>query len=146
MADHLAEQIVAWVAEKLDGLTTTGSNVFRGQTHPIAEGNLPAISVYMGPDEEMQDLNTVQDMQLAVILKFSSKLKEQALETQLAQIRKEVHVKLRAEFANKLAEVQDYREAETGQPDFEEGSNLPIGIMLVSWSFDYRRSYDDPSI
>lgn len=146
MALHLADQIVAWVVTQLDGLTTTTDNVFRGRAQEIAESDIPSISIYMGPDEPVEDLNQFQDMQLTVVLELRAKEDSATIESKLAQIRKEIHVKLRAEFASKLPEVQDYREVGAERPEIDPGSNNATSVMTVLWTFDYRRSYDDPSV
>lgn len=50
MADHMRERAVTAIATATTGLTTTGTNVFRGRVSPFEEQELPGGNVVDGPE------------------------------------------------------------------------------------------------
>lgn len=152
MADLRAEQILAAIASTLTGLTTTGANVQRAQIYPHELTKLPALSIFSGddiPDSEL-DLNLI-DWRLTVLIEATVKIAPSytgygtALETDLAQIRKEVHTALLADHTLGLAFVLDVLPGTAQKPDLNGDAEIPIGSQILQFQVMYRSSRLDPS-
>ncbi|MEK9725756.1 MAG: hypothetical protein VW405_20050 [Rhodospirillaceae bacterium] len=148
MADHRAEQIVQAVITKVTGLTTTGSRVYRSRTADLADANLPALVVFMGPDQPRSDGGSSSfryldgDLTVAIeaVVKETS---DTAAEQKLNLIRKEVAIALQADVTQGLSFVLNTTEG-TATPDLERSDKVR-GSMRMDFVFHYRRSRTDPS-
>src|SRR3990167_4206830 len=105
---HRAESITVAVLAKVTSLTTTGANAFRGRTRPLQATELPAIFVYLGPDEKLSDLSQgQQDWRLTIYLEAAGKSITTQIDTFLNTIRREITVALMADYTQGLAYVLD---------------------------------------
>lgn len=142
---HRAESITATVATTVTGLTTTGSNVFRGRPYNIEAGDLPALFVRMGAEEKLQDQSQGRTLwQLPIIITGVVKSITINVETLLNQVRAEVHVALRADYTLGLAYVYDIDEGAPGDIDIEAGDQ-PIASQSWTWAVLYWRAVDNPN-
>lgn len=142
---HRAESITAAVKTTVTGLTTTGSNVFRGYPYNIEAASVPSLHVRAGSDEKLRDLSqglTLQRLQITITGAVKSITTN--LETLLAQVRAEVHVALRADYTLGLAYVHDIDEGEPGEAEFQNGDQ-PIATQDWVWYVLYQRSLDNPN-
>ena len=46
MANHIRQQIREYFGSNLNGLSTTGSNVYESRVYPIENSKLPALVIY----------------------------------------------------------------------------------------------------
>lgn len=146
MADHRAEQIVVDVITTLTGLTTTGTNVFRGRVYPLQTANLPGLCVFQGPDRPQETSSyTHIDSDLTVYVDIYVKSSTAQVDTLLNQIRKEVVIALSASYTQGLSFVIDTVEGDADEPDLNGDSDQPAARLRTSWVFRYRRSRSDPS-
>lgn len=148
MADHRAEQIIDAVVTTVTGLVTTGSNVFRGRLYNVQPDELPALCVYMGPNEPIDDSDqTVAFSDWDLEIAIDAKVRDSA--TQIDQvlnlIAKEITVALKADRTQGLSFVHDTREGGSDQPELSGDGDKPIANQTTKFIFKYRRSITDPS-
>jgi hypothetical protein len=143
---HRAESIIAAIAANVGGLATTGANVFRGRAYPLADSELPALRIWQGPDEKLEDLGqTLTDWMLTVYVDVVVKSSSAAVDTLVNQIRAEVTVALMADYRQGLAYVLDTIEADAFEPDISNDAEQPAASMRLTWQIHYRRNRLDPS-
>jgi hypothetical protein len=142
---HRAESIVAKVLTTVTGLTTTGANAFRGRVRPLQESELPALFLYMGPDEITQHLLQGKlDSQLTVYVDIVVKTASAQVDTTLNTIREELTEALQADYTQGLAYVIDTREIGADMPELSGEGDQRTGVMRTTWQIHYRRSRADP--
>ena len=56
---HSRQTIRERIATRLTGLTTTGSNVFQSRVYPLQASELPALRIYTGDEEAVEDLEVM---------------------------------------------------------------------------------------
>lgn len=147
---HRAEQILSAIESNLTGLATTGANVFRGRVYTLDDSEVPAITIYQGSDDPLGEYgpSNVAFLDSELQIKVTAHVKTSAkAETELNQIRREVHIAL----------MNDYQQ---GLPDivlttFPLGASAPLllgdgetptALMDMHWAVHYRSSIDDPGI
>jgi len=146
MALHKTEQVLAAVATKLTGLTTTGARVFRGRAYPLGESDLPALKIYQGDVTPGQIWNTdVMDVALEVIVSATVQDTAANHETLLNLIQKEIAIALQADITQGLAFVLDTEEGAMSRPQFDDEAQRSIAMTEMTWTLTYRRSRLDPS-
>lgn len=145
---HRAEQIVTATMAALTGLATTGSNVFRGRSeaHDLQELELPALLVFEGDDDKLEDLlndyqQWAQEVNIDIVV--AEKLAG-AAGTTINQIRAEITQALAADFTLGLAFVEAMQEIGAGTPDFA-GSDREVAGRRIVWRAEYERSRTDPA-
>ena len=142
---HRAESIMVAVLDKIDGLTTTTTHAYRGRVRPLQESELPALFLYMGPDEIMQHLLQGQlDSQLTVYVDIVVKTASAQVDTTLNTIREELTEALQADYTQGLAYVIDTREIGADMPKLSGEGDQRTGVMRTTWQIHYRRSRADP--
>lgn len=142
---HRAESITAAVTTTVTGLTTTGSNVFRGRPYDIEASDLPALFVRMGAENKQEDMTLgVTIWQLPIVITGVVKSITTNLETLLNQVRAEVHVALRTDYTLGLSYVYDIDEADPGEPEIQHGDQ-PIASQEWTWLVQYQRNIDNPN-
>lgn len=142
---HRAESIVVAVLDKVDSLTTTTTHAFRGRVRPLQEAELPAVFVYMGPDEIIQHLLQGKlDSVLTVYIDAVVKTASAQVDTTLNLIRSEITVALQADYTQGLAYIIDTKEIGAGEPDLSGDGDQRTGVLRTTWQIHYRRSRADP--
>lgn len=154
MPDLRAEQIMSQVAASLTA-TSAGDNVERAKIYPhqVAEAKMPAIAIYMGPDAPVDELQTSKiDWELTVLIETADRVEvdeysglEAGVETKLAELRKEVHAALFADYTLGLSFVHDILPGPASQPILDSDGNLPHGSQLLQFQVRYRTSRTDVS-
>lgn len=146
MADHRAEQILDAVVTSLTGLSTTGSNIFRGRHYSLESGSMPALLVYMGSDEPIEMLSqSLIDSLIEVRVESRTMSPTAQLDESLNQIRKEVTIALQADFSQGLDFVLNLEEGKADEPEFSDSGEQPVARQVMNWRITYRRSRTDPS-
>lgn len=142
---HRAESIIDTVKTRVTGLTTTGSNVFRGRVYPAQASELPGLWLYLGPDEPQADYSQdLIDSLLTVHIEAAVKSPTAQIDTELNKIREEVTIALQADYTQGLAYVIDTLEGEVAEPELSGEGEQPVGVLRMTWQFLYRRSRTDP--
>jgi len=143
---HRAESIIVAVLDKVDNLTTTTTHAYRGRVRPLQESELPALFVYLGPDDKLLDLSQgQQDWRLTLYLEAVVKTASAQVDTTLNLIRSEITVALMADHTQGLAYVLDTIEAGADAPELSGDGDQRTGVMRLTWQFHYRRSRSDPA-
>lgn len=142
---HRAESILAVVITKLTGLTTTGTNVFRGRVYAIPDANLPALAVYQGEDKVIgQYAQAKYDCELTVNVDAIVKTSATQVDTLLNTIREQVVIALQADYTQGLAYVLNTIEGDTSAPELSGEGDKPSASVRMEWKLHYRRSRTDP--
>ncbi len=135
-----AETIMDGVVTTLTGLTTTGNNIKRARIYPWAESELPAISVYMGQDvvvEELQSGLLNWELNLAV---ESHVQENNDIDQQLNTIRKEVHAALMATPQQGLTYVINTTAVGANEPVLSDTGQQPVASQRLDFIIKYRTS------
>lgn len=142
---HRAETLIEQVRTNLTGLAATSDHVYRGRAYPLEPKNLPALLLYLGPDEPLAlHSQTLLDSLLTLRIEARVKAPVAQLDTLLNEIREQVTVALQADYTQGLAFVLDTREGAAAEPDFSTESDQPVGSQVYTWQFLYRRSRTNP--
>ncbi len=135
------------VLSKVTGLTTTGSNVFRGRIYPLEDTDLPALTIYMGSDsplgENGPDTFSFIDSDLNVNISIHVKTSATQVETTLNLIRREVHVALMADVTQGLSYVHTTLPFGTDEPQLSGEGEKRTAVMETNWAVRYRALYTD---
>lgn len=142
---HRAETVLTTVLTKVTGLTTTGSNAFRGRSERLEESKYPAVLVFMGADDMIGDYSQdVQDWLLEVFIEARATSATAQLETTLNKIREEVTIALQQDYTQGQSFIYDTLEGGADRPELTSDGAKPVGTMRMTWRFKYRRSRTNP--
>ena len=142
---HRAESIVSAVVTTLTGLTTTGSNVFRGRVYAVPDASLPALCVYQGEDKIIGQYSQAKyDCAITITVEALVKTSSTQVDTTLNTIREEVVEALQADYTQGLAYVLNTIEGDTSAPELSGEGDKPSAAVRMEWQFHYRRSRTDP--
>lgn len=146
MADAREEQILAAITTAVTGLTTTGTNVFRGRSYPLDANDLPGLLVFMGPDTLQQELtDTNIDWFLGVGIEAYVQTTSTVVDTKLAKIRKEVHTAIMTTPGLGLSFVIDTRPISAAEPEVDGDGAKPTARRRLEFIVHYRTSRTDIS-
>lgn len=142
MAILLAETIMQTVTSVLeDGVD---ADVFRGRVDPLEGSQLPACGVFQGADQPAEEQPFgMRDQYLEVRTEVAAKSTEEHIETDLNEMRRQVHLLLTASNALGLAYVIDIIPEGTDEPVIDGTSEQYTGTMVVRWLVHYRHQYAD---
>lgn len=145
---HRAEQIMVEVLSRLTGLATTGDNAFRNRVHGREDTEVPALAIYQEADTPLGEDGFVNyaylDSELTVKIVAHVKTGT-APETQLNQIRREVHVALMADYQQGIPDVVVTTIPRgTATPVLLSEGEVPTASLDIYWGFQYRSSQTDP--
>lgn len=145
-----AESILATIETTLTGLTTTGSNVQRGQIYRHELAKLPAIAIFMGADDLAAEFQTgLIDWELTVKIESTVMLDSvytelgTTLETVLNLIREEVHAAIMADHTLGLAYVIDITPGSAGEPILSGEGSEATASQSIEFVIRYRTSRTD---
>ena len=142
-----AEEIMAAVTTNLTGLTTTGSNVYRGRIYALSDDELPALSIYQGPDDVLSELGTntfnYVDRDLTVRVEAHVKTNLQLVDTLLNLISREVYVAMMADYTQGKSYVFTTIASGNAEPTISSEGEQPTAMMTMSFIVRYRHSYSD---
>lgn len=142
---HRAESVVARVVTNVTGLTTTGSNVYRGKLTPIAETVSNALRVYLGEDKMLGEYSqSLMDWELTVYVESFAKSPTAQIDTQLNLIREQVTIALQADYTQGLAYVLNTIEGDAAEPELSAEGAQAMGSQRLEWKIHYRRSRTNP--
>lgn len=150
MADSKREQIMAAVLALITGLTTTEARVVRGRTYSLDTDTSPALSLYQGVDEPLEDENlswAKLDSELTINIQAHVKTSGEQVDTLLNLINKEVVIALgmTASPPLSLAFCIDIAEGDISEPEISSDGDKTTATMIMEFLIKYRRSRSDPS-
>lgn len=146
VTDHRAESIMDAVVSAVTGLTTTGTNVYRGRAYPIEVSKLPALVVWQGDDatvsEHMGDeVISLLEVNIDAIVREPST----QIDTTLNLIREEITVALMADYTLGLNYVAGIMEQSADEPDILGDGDAPHAQMRTNWGVTYLHSRTNPA-
>ncbi|MBL4709752.1 MAG: hypothetical protein JKY48_15065 [Flavobacteriales bacterium] len=141
---HRAEQIMQAVETALMGLTTTGTNVKRARVYKLTDEDLPALSINMGADD-IADENNMAFIDRSLAIEVVAHVKaNDAIDTTLNKIRREVHQALYADYTLGQSFVIDTVLNGDDSPEFNGELEKPVASQRLNYIVMYRHSVADP--
>jgi len=136
-----AEEILDAVVTLVTGLTTTGSNVFRGQVYDIPDASLPAISIFMGEDTLDEELsNSLYDWSITIYVESKAEEASTQIDETLNTIRAEVHAGLFSVEDLGLSFVFKVTPIRAEEPVLSAAGSKPMGTQKLEYQVMYRTS------
>lgn len=143
-----AEDIMTAVTATLTGLTTTGANVFRGRLHALSDAEIPALSIYQGNDDVLDDFGTSNfqyvNRDLTVRIEAHVKTNSQAVDTLLNLIAREVYIAMLADHTQGKGYVLTTIATGNAEPVISGEGEKPTAMMTMGFNIRYRHTYADP--
>ena len=139
MATPRIELIMDAIIVTLTNLTTT-KNIKRARVYPWQESEVPALSIFMGSDEVINELQSgVLDWQMTLII--DSHVQEKAdIDQQLNTIRKEVHAAIMADVTQGQTFVKNTYAVNAAEPVLSGDGQQPIASQRLEFLIHYRTS------
>lgn len=145
MATLLAETIMQTIQSTL--VAGVSATVFRGRVDPLEDSQLPAIAIFQGAEEPAGELgqlnNAYMDQLLQVRTEVAAKAIQENVETDLNDLRRQVHALLLAPNALNLAYVIDIIPDGVDEPVIDGSGEQYTGTMVIKWIIYYRHQYTD---
>ena len=142
MATLLAETIMQTVQTVVEA--GVDADVFRGRVDPLPDANLPAVGIFQGADQPAPEQPIgMQDQYLEVRTEVAARSTQENIETDLNELRRQIHLLLTASNALSLAYVIDVIPDGTDEPTLDGTSEQYTGTMVVRWLVHYRHQYAD---
>lgn len=146
MANHVRQQIRERVGTLLTSLTTTGARVYQSRVYPMADANLPGLTIYTRDESaEIATLTAPRRSQreLALIVEARAKATTN-LDDTLDTICKEVEIALAADpTLNSL--VNDHHLARTSI-EFSGDGEQPVGVAVLEFVILYDVAETAPDV
>ena len=141
----LAEEIMQTIQTVLQA--GVDADVFRGRVDPLEDLQLPAIGLFQGAEELVRDPGlTIMDENLEVRTEVAAKSTQENIETDLNELRRQVHKLLMAADALSLAYVIDIIPNGVDEPTIDGTSDQFAGTMVLNWIVQYRHKYTDAGV
>lgn len=148
MAEHLRTQIRRAIYDAVNGLASTGQNVFLSRRIPLAEEHIPALCIYAITEESANEtMGTERRLRRGLDVGIECvSFDTDALDDELDRIAYEVETAIAADPT--LGGLV-YDAALTGtrivlQPT--RAGERAVGSALLTFRATYRAKFDDPSI
>lgn len=145
MATLLAETIMQTVTSVLDA--GVDADVFRGRVDALADDTDRAIGVFQGAEDPLGEEGRLNlgfmDQLLEVRTEVAAKSTQENIETELNELRRQVHVLLMAENALSLAYVIDIIPNGVDEPQIDGVQEKYTGTMVLRWIVYYRHQQGD---
>lgn len=141
---HARQQIREAVGTLLDGLTTTGSNVYQSRVYP--HDTLPCLSIYT-LTENVEDTTQDGKQHRQIILNIEGRAKAtDNLDDTLDTIAEEVESALLADpFLSALSSPLKLMELTSTEIELSDDLNKPSGVIRLLFIAHYRVNETDPS-
>lgn len=133
------ELIMSTVESMVTGLTTTGDEVHRGRTNPLAEGATNALSLYQGPDDKVADEWPTSRRALTLYIDAHTQSPTEQVDTRLNQIRDEVDAAMTAVRSLGLSFVIDVEPGGPEEPELSGDGEQVTAVLRMPWLIKYRR-------
>lgn len=148
MARLLAETIMQTVQSVLNA--SLAANVYRGRVDSFNDDELPAVVVFQGAEEPASESGRMNlafmDQLLTVRTECAARTTQENIETDLNELRRQVHAVLMAENALNLAYVIDIIPAGVDEPVIDGSSDKFTGTMVLNWVVYYRHQHQDAGL
>ena len=141
------EEIMDAIVLKLIGLTTTGTNVVRGQIYDLSESQVPGLAIFMGEDILDEELsNSLYNWTVTIYIESKVSSPTTQVDQILNTIRGEVHAAIMADYTLGLPSfVINTNPVIAPEPDLSPNGSKPIGTQRLQYTVKYRTSRTDLS-
>lgn len=141
---HVRRQIREAAAALLDGLTTTGSNVFQSRSRQLQESQLPGLRVYTRNEvsERVTTGSAPELLRKVELMVECIGRKIDDLDDNLDLIASEVEVALGASLLSGL--IMEFPELVSTDSEIQDEGNQPIGVVTLRFTVQYMTTGDDP--
>lgn len=141
---HVRRQIREAAAALLDGLTTTGSNVFQSRSRQLQESQVPGLRVYTRNEvSERAPMGSAPELLRKVELMVECiGRKIDDLDDNLDLIASEVEVALGASLLSGL--IMEFPELVSTDSEIQDEGNQPIGVVTLRFTVQYMTTGNDP--
>lgn len=145
---HVRTAIRIAIASRLTGLTTTGARVYPSRIHPLADGNLPCLRVYL--DEEEIDPLTIHPApvlrrQPVLVVECCAKAVaslDATLDTMLAEVEVALATAPDATYGGLIKAHPAIRGIEA---DMDDGLEKPVGVLRARYQITYCTTASNPA-
>lgn len=140
MATPRIETIMDAVVTTLTNLPTTKGNIKRARVYPWQESEVPALSIFMGSDEVINELQSaILDWQMMLVIE--SHVQETGdIDQKLNTIRKEVHAAIMADVTQGQSFVINTYAVNAAEPILSGDGQQPIASQRLEFLIHYRTS------
>lgn len=136
---HKRKTIRDNAATLLTGLTTTGSNVFASRVYPVESASLPALLIYVGPEEALDEEDSmgntkVVEAELNLEIRAA---KASGLDDQLDLILEEIQAQVATDrkLSNTLVKRLNYLGIDG--PEWSDEGEKEHAIMIIQYGAVY---------
>jgi len=138
---HRAESILQTLQTTLTGLTSTGQQVARGRVFNVDTASLPALSIQMGPEQQLGDAQSFNRVTRELLVSVEIHARATAgLEAALNQIKAEVYAAIMADHTLGLSYVVQAEWREDSAPDFSDEFEQATARVYSTWAIFYQHS------
>ncbi|MFP4146585.1 MAG: hypothetical protein ACLFSI_02600 [Halorhodospira sp.] len=144
---HKADRIIEAFVERL-GEVAAFTHVQRARAYPHPEDELPAASVYLGPDDptELESSGIGHlDSRLTVRVAVATQGAIEEIDAELLALRRAVTQQIMADPRLGVEGVLDTAEDVAGEPEIDPQGRKPVAFQELAFAVDYRRSREDPA-
>lgn len=139
---HVRKQIRDALATALTGLTTTGSNVFKGRFYSLQEAKLPALLIYTSSETaEVRVMGTPRNSDRLLTATIEGYVRSKStVEDSLDQIALEVEEALASETLGGLIRDIEYNGFEL---DANADPDQTVAVIRLTFSIEYTVAEND---
>jgi hypothetical protein len=146
MANHIRQQIREYFGSNLNGLSTTGSNVYESRVYPIENSKLPALVIYTKSETSepiVIGTDRVMSRELSVVVEGYAKATSNFDDT-IDTISKEVEEAIAAD--RTLGGLAKDTYLESTQIDFNAEGEKPLGFVSLTFISNYYVKEKNPDV
>lgn len=146
MANHIRQQIREYFGSNLNGLSTTGSNVYESRVYPIENSKLPALVIYTKSEiSEPIVIGTdrVMSRELSVVVEGYAKATSNFDDT-IDTISKEVEEAIAAD--RTLGGLAKDTYLESTEIEFNSEGEKPLGFVSLTFISNYYVKEKNPDV
>jgi hypothetical protein len=146
MANHIRQQIREYFGSNLNGLSTTGSNVYESRVYPIENSKLPALVIYTKSETSepiVIGTDRVMSRELSVVVEGYAKASSDFDDT-IDTISKEVEEAIAADRTLDGLAKDCY--LESTEIEFNGEGEKPLGYVSLTFLTNYYVQETNPDV
>ena len=146
MANHIRQQIREYFGSNLNGLSTTGSNVYESRVYPIENSKLPALVIYTKSETSepiVIGTDRVMSRELSVVVEGYAKATSNFDDT-IDTISKEVEEAIAAD--RTLGGLAKDTYLESTEISFNAEGEKPLGFVSLTFISNYYVKEKNPDV
>lgn len=141
LAETIMQTVQSVLAAGLD------AEVIRGRISQLENSRFPVVGLYQG-DEELARVPglTIMDEALEIRTSVGTISVEENIETDLNELRRQVHLLMMAPNTLNLDYVEDIIPSGVNEPTVSVAAEMFKGEMIINWIIKYRHQYTDAGL